>query len=238
MRTGPFAVAAGQTTVDRGGSSHLRARFETLRRAAMQLLPSPKATPLATIVVLALLVSAVLLDTHSGDVDAVVAWASTNVHNLAHHPVAAMLLSTFIVPGWPFLEFVVVAFAFAVLERRIGAWRTVVVALSGQVIATLLTEYGADLGAQLRLLTESTERSDVGVSYVMFSVLAAGLLLLTGKAKVLGLAAVSAYVVAAWVISPGLTSTGHVLSVATGAATMTLLQRRAPTGPARGRRQI
>jgi len=217
-----------------GFTSSLSVR--ALRRGAGQLLPSPKATPLATAVLSSLLVAALLLRTHPGDISTVVAWASTNVHNLAHHPVAAMLASTLVVPGSLLPELAIVAVSFAVLERGIGARRTVVVALSGQVIATLLTEYGTDLGAHLHLLTESSaERSDVGVSYVMYSVSAASLLLLADKVRVVALTALSTCVVASLLISPGMTATGHVLSVAIGAATMMLLQRfRAPAAPDAG----
>src|SRR5947209_6843953 len=55
--------------------------------------------PLTSSVVLLVLLVSVALHTDPGDADDVVAWASTNVHNLAHHPVAALLLSAFVVPG-------------------------------------------------------------------------------------------------------------------------------------------
>ncbi|HEY2041756.1 MAG TPA: rhomboid-like protein [Jatrophihabitans sp.] len=182
--------------------------------------------------VLLLLLAALLLRMHPTDVSAVVAWASTNLHNLAHHPVAAMLVSAFVVPGNLFPNLVIVAVSFAVLERAVGAGRTAVIALSGHVIATLLTEYGAELGAQLHLIADSSaERPDVGVSYVMYSALAASVLLLTGRAKLAGALIVSASVLVPFLLTPGMTTTGHVLSVAIGAATMTLLQRRGRRHP-------
>lgn len=212
--------------IDRTGTRSAWNR-PALARSAAQVLPSPTATPLAYAMVLLLLLATLLLRTHPGDVDAVVTWASTNVYNLAHHPVAAMLVSTFVVPGGLLPEVVIVAVSFAVLERAVGARRTAVVALSGQVIATLLTEYGAGLGAQWHLLSESSaERPDVGVSYVMFAALAASVLLLRGRAKVAGVLIVSGCVLVPFLQAPGMTTTGHVLSVAIGAATMTLLQRR------------
>jgi hypothetical protein len=199
---------------------------------AMRVVPSPRATPLTTSLVIGLLVSAVLLDTNPGDIAAVVAWASTNVHNLARHPVAAMIASAFVVPGLPSIQIAITAVACGALERRIGTRRTVLVALSGQVLATLLTEYGADLGARLHLWTASSaERPDVGVSYVLFSVLAASWLLLEGTVRVLGIAATSAWVSSMFLLSPGMTSTGHLLSVAFGLATMRLVGRRGSTGP-------
>jgi hypothetical protein len=209
-----------------------------IRRAAV-LVPTPRATPLATATVIVLLASAVLLHTHPSDVDGVVAWASTNVHNLANHPIAAMIVSAFVVQGSLFPSLLIVGVGLAVLERRIGALRTLVVAFSGQVIASLLTEYGADLGAQLHLLTESSaERPDVGVSYVMYSVLAGSVLLLTGRARVIGLAVLSADVLAALVITRDMTTAGHVLSVAIGAATMAALTSRLGEDKCRGRTVI
>jgi hypothetical protein len=168
---------------------------------------------------------------------AVVAWASTNLHNLAHHPVAAMLVSAFVVPGTLFPNVVIVAVSFTVLERTVGAGRTAVIALSGHVIATLLTEYGAD--AQWHLLAHSSaQRPDVGVSYVMYPVLAASVLLLTARAKLAlaGALIVSLSVLVPFPLTPGMTTTGHLLSVAIGAATMTLPQRRGRRHPRSERR--
>ncbi|MCU1656740.1 MAG: hypothetical protein JWO57_1396 [Pseudonocardiales bacterium] len=239
MGVGTGVVVWGSRSLERGHPRRPGLDSESLRRVATRVLPSPRATPLASGLVIGLLVSAVLLDTNPADITAVVAWASTNVHNLAHHPVAAMIASAFVVPGLSGAQIAIIAVAGAALERRIGTARTVLVALSGQVLATLLTEYGADLGAQLHLWTASSaDRADVGVSYVMFSVLAAACLLLEGTARVLAIAAISTWVSIMFLMSPGMTSTGHLLSVAFGLATMWLLRRHshsaAQNGYARG----
>ena len=205
-----------------------RPKRSAFGRYAARVLHWPTDAPLTTAMVLLLLATTLLLRTHPSDVGSVVAWASTNLHNLAHHPVAAILVSMFVVTGTLLPELLVVAISLAVLERAVGAFRTAVIALTGQVVATLLTEYGADLGAHLHLLAASSaERPDVGVSYVMYAVLAASVLLLTGRARLVGLLSVSACVLAPFVLAPGLTSTGHVLAVAVGAATMALIQLRA-----------
>jgi hypothetical protein len=181
-----------QAARDGGPGTRSPGTRPVLARSASQVLPSPTATPLTTAMVLLLMLAALLLRTHPTDLSAVVAWASTNLHNLAHHPVAAMLISTFVVPGSLFPNVAIVAVSFTVLERAVGAGRTAVIALSGHVIATLLTEYGADLGAQWHLLADSSaQRPDVGVSYVMYSVLAASVLLLTARAKLAGVLIVS-----------------------------------------------
>jgi hypothetical protein len=59
----------------------------------------------------------------------------------------------------------------------------------------------------------------------MYAVLAASVLLLVGRARLVGALAVGACVLVPFLIAPGMTSTGHVLAVAVGAATMALMQR-------------
>ena len=180
---------------------------------------------------LLLLVPALVLHMYPGDTSDVVAWTSTNLDNLAEHPVAAMLTSAFVVPGDVVPQLVVVAVSFAVLERALGAVRTAVIALTGQVVTTLLTEYGAKLGTQWHLIGgSSAHRTDVGVSYVMYAVLAASAMLLTSKTKFAALLLVSACVLVPFIVSPGMTTTGHVLSVAIGGATMMALRRRSTSG--------
>jgi hypothetical protein len=194
-------------------------RFRTL---AARILPSPRATPLATAMVLLLLTAALALRLVFPDnIDDVVAWASTNLHNLARHPVAAMLASAFVVPSGLIPELVLVAAGFTLLERSIGTLRTAIVALSGHVVATLLTEYGARL-----LVASADDRSDVGVSYAMFAVLAAAALRLTGRARILAVLAVAAGVLIPFAIDPGMTTTGHLLAATIGPLTMTPLLRR------------
>jgi rhomboid family protein len=224
------AITAPPQRSARRGHRRTRSRWNrsAFTRNAAQLLPWPTVTPLATAMVVLLLTTALLLRTHPGDIGTVVAWASTNLHNLAHHPVAALLVSMFVVTGTLLPELLVVAISFAVLERAVGALRTAVIALTGQVVATLLTEYGADLGARWHLLAASSaDRPDVGVSYVMYAVLAASVLLLVGRARLVGVLAVGGCVLVPFLIAPGMTSTGHVLAVAVGAATMALMQRHA-----------
>jgi hypothetical protein len=202
-------------------------RLRSFTRRAARLLPSPRTTPLATAMVTLLVLAGVWLHTHPADIDDVAAWASTNIHNLAHHPVAAMVASAFVVPRGLLPQLIVVALGFAVLERAIGAWRTAVVALSGQVFATLLTEYGADLGAHLHLLADSApDRLDVGVSYVMYAVLTAAALRMTGVTRIVSVLGIGASVLVPFAIVPGMTTTGHLLSVAIGAVAVALLTRR------------
>jgi hypothetical protein len=203
----------------------------TLARHGARMLPSPMSAPLATAMALLLVFPALVLHVYPGDTSAVVAWTSTNLDNLADHPVAAMLTSTFVVPGDVIPELAIAVVSIAVLERALGAVRTAVIALTGQVGATLLTEYGAKLGTQWHLIGGfSAQRTDVGVSCVMYAVLAASVMLLTRKTKLAGLLLVSACVLVPFVLSPGMTTTGHVLSVAIGAAAMMAFRRRSASG--------
>ena len=190
--------------------------------ALARLLPSPRATPLATAMILTLVgAGATLRLAFPDDIDAVVAWTSTNVENLATHPIASIVASTFVVPSGLLPELILVAIGFTLLERTIGTLRTAAVALSGHVLATLLTEYGA------YLLTDSaTDRADVGVSYAMFAVLAAAGLRLTGRLRLATLAAIGAAVLIPLAISPGMTTTGHLLAATIGPLTMAALSRR------------
>jgi len=143
------------------------------------------------------------------------------VENLATHPIASIVASTFVVPSGLLPELILVAIGFTLLERTIGTLRTAAVALSGHVLATLLTEYGA------YLLTDSaTDRADVGVSYAMFAVLAAAGLRLTGRLRLATLAAIGAAVLIPLAISPGMTTTGHLLAATIGPLTMAALRRR------------
>jgi hypothetical protein len=203
-------------------TAQLTPRVVRFRAFATRILPSPRATPLATAMVLLLLGAALVLHLLFPDnIDDVVDWTSTNLHNLARHPVAAMLASAFVVPTGLVPELVLVAVGFTLLERSIGTLRTAIVALSGHVLATLLTEYGAPL-----LADSAPDRPDVGVSYAMFAVLAAAALRLTGRARILAVLAVGAAVLIPFAIELDMTTTGHLLSAVIGPLTMVPLLRR------------
>jgi len=203
---------------------HRGGRFRSL---ATQVLPSPRGTPLATAMVVLLLAATLAFRLlFPDDLDDIVAWTSTNVRNLASHPVASMLASAFVVPTGLLPELIMVAIGFAALERSIGTLRTAAVALSGHVIATLLTEYGAYL-----LADGATDRSDVGISYAMLAVLAAVAFRLRGRIRLLAVTAVGAAVLIPFALAPGMSTTGHLLAAALGPVTMRLLPRRAAPLP-------
>jgi len=111
------------------------------------------------------------------DQAAVLAWASTNIHNLAGDPVGCIVASAFFPTGallaWP----VLIALALFGANAVLGNWRTAVTCAAGHVIGTLVSEgilaYQIDHGtmpAADRLIT------DVGPSYIVVTAIAVGLL--------------------------------------------------------------
>lgn len=191
-----------------------------LRSRLARALPTPRVTPLATAMVVALPGVAVALRLMGGPglLDDAVAWASTNVENLSSHPVASLTASAFIVPSGLAPALLLVGVGFAALERGIGTARTAAVAAGGHVGATLLTVYGAHV-----FTDAAAHRSDVGVSYAMFAVLAAAAWRLPGRARVAAVIALGAAVGIPFVLAPGLTTTGHLLAAALGPVVLALL---------------
>lgn len=123
---------------------------------------------------LAELVSALL---PGRDRTAVQAWASTNVHNLTHHPVSCMIASAFFPTGARLLWPAIIALAMFGANAVLGNWRTAVTCAAGHVIGTLVSEgivaYQIGHGtrpAAARFIT------DVGPSYVVVTAIAVGLL--------------------------------------------------------------
>jgi Rhomboid-like protein len=176
------------------------------------------------------LVYAVLPDR---DQASVLAWASTNGHNLVHDPLGCMIASAFFPAGallaWP----VLIALAMFGANAVLGNWRTAVTCAAGHVIGTLVSEgilayqiaHGIRPGAD-RFIT------DVGPSYVVVTALAVGLL--WGRWPVRGAAALDlAGLVFVGGIFSGLSqlavaAVGHATALVTGCVLGSLLvwQRR------------
>jgi len=78
--------------------------------------------------------------THYSPATAVLRWASSNIHNLRHDPVAALIASAFFTAAtllaWPAL----VALAVFGANDALGNWRTALTCAAGQVIGTLVSE--------------------------------------------------------------------------------------------------
>jgi hypothetical protein len=111
------------------------------------------------------------------DQDALLDWASTNVHNLTHDPVGSIIVSAFFPVGalliWPVIIALTVFGANAVL----GNWRTLVTCGAGHVVGTLVSEgilwyriVHGTMPAADRLI------QDVGTSYVVVAAIGVALL--------------------------------------------------------------
>ena len=176
------------------------------------------------------------------DQAAVLAWASTNVHNLRHHPVGCLVASAFVTQtfatAWPAL----IALAMFGANGVLGNWPTVVVCAAGQVIGTLVSEgivgYRVDHG----LLPPSDRYLiDVGPSYVVVSAIMVALLYgswLARAAAALDLALlVFVGDIFAGLSNLDVSAVGHVTAMTVGAVGGSLLvwqrrrrqQRRGPT---------
>jgi len=111
------------------------------------------------------------------DQAAVIAWASTNVHNLTRHPVACMIASAFFPTGSQLLWPAIIALALFGANAVLGNWRTAVTCGAGHVIGTLVSE-----GILAYQITHGTRPAgarfiiDVGPSYVVVTAIAVGLL--------------------------------------------------------------
>jgi hypothetical protein len=192
-------------------------------------IPSPRSAPFTYAIVGLLLITWAILRIDGGDVDTIVGWASTNVHNLTRHPIAATVASAFVVPSGLLPELIIVAISFAVVERAVGTLRVIVIALAGHIGATLVTEGAVGFAIVGGLLpTADLTRPDVGISYAMFAVLAAATLVLRGRLRIVAIATVVAVAGIAAFASPDMTAAGHLLSVAIGLATMLYLRRTQP----------
>jgi hypothetical protein len=223
------AVRSYDTSLDRRSRLSVRAcsEFSTLsvtRERVLAHLPSPRTTPFTYVMVGLLLLTSLLLRTHPNDIDGVVGWASTNIQNLTDHPMAATVASAFVVPSGLFPDLLIVAVAFAVVERAIGTARVLLVALSGHVLATALTEGAVAIGISIGTLpTSDAVRSDVGISYAMYAVLAASILLLNGPPRIVAAIVLVVAVSIPVLTSMDMTAFGHLSSVAIGFTLMSLL---------------
>ena len=195
-----------------------------------------RSVPLSSSVVLLVLVATLLLRTHPADLDDVVAWSSTNLHNLGRHPVGSLVASAFVIPGNVLPELALVTAGLVMLERAIGTRRALAVAASGHVLATILTEYGADLAGRLHLIATAPDRPDVGISYLMFAALGGAIVLRSGALRLVGGLLLVASVALPFLLEPGLTTTGHLLSLGIGAGVIGWLQH--TTGRRKAIRQL
>ena len=211
-------------------------RIAAIRRAASTaraVLPG-RDTPMTVVVVI--VIGLALARGTPGDAD-VMQWASSNLTNLHQRPVTAMLASIFVAAGGGLSpSTLLVAMAGSVLERRVGALRTAVIALLGHIVATLITEGAVHLAIWAHTDSRSAAgQLDIGISYVAFTVAASACRFLPTRWRALALATLLLRVSAPLAIAPGMTNWGHLLSVLIGLTAWNWLPTSAPASAAQGR---
>ena len=145
---------------------------------------------------------------------------STNVRNLDHHPLRALVGSALIVDGSVGLNLLLGITPMAVAERRIGPRAAATMFIVGHVGATVLTastiHFGLARGYYGREVTRAT---DVGLSYGAIAVRFAAIGAETGTKRQLVDATRAGTLLgltAPWRLPRDFTSTGHVIAAAIG----------------------
>ena len=159
-------------------------------------------------------------------------WASTNVANLHHHPVPALVLSALLPSGWPFAWLVPIALTMFGANRAVGTARLALICIAGHLVGTGVSEglvaYRIDHGS---LSPAWSHIFDVGPSYVVVSAIVVAVMFGTWLTRV---TALGVFVVLVFVshIFAGLTSLqvaaiGHLTAIATSAVLGSALALRA-----------
>jgi hypothetical protein len=158
---------------------------------------------------------------------ALLAWASTSVHNLEHHPVGCLVASAFFpssfLLAWP----AVIALAMFAATSVLGAWRTALTCAAGQVVGTVVSEgIVAYRVADGSLPPADRFLLDVGPSYVVMAAIAVALLyggwLARAAAAVDLVLLIFIGQVFAGLSRLGVAPVGHLTALLTGATAATL----------------
>jgi hypothetical protein len=105
------------------------------------------------------------------------AWASTSVHNLRYDPAGSLIASAFITQGYALAWPALIALALFGANKVLGNWRTALVCVAGQVIATLVSEGIVGYRVSRGLLPMSDRfLIDVGPSYMVVTAIVVALL--------------------------------------------------------------
>ena len=170
--------------------------------------------------------------------DRLLAWLSTNLDNLHHHPLGSLVGSLLVINGplRPALDssfggtvitlVLGIGVALWVLEVRRGSRAAVTILLVGQVGATLLPALVVHAAvASGRYPPETSSALDVGISYGAQAALAAVTGFLPRPARALWVLFVVAWPLAdaAWFgLLPDFTTVGHLVSAALGGVVVAL----------------
>ncbi|WP_290057521.1 rhomboid-like protein [Amycolatopsis solani] len=170
-------------------------------RRFVRFIPNPKATPF-TFGYLTLLLGTTLVLKFADPAltERLLRLSSTDAHNLWRRPLTSLLTSALWLSDEGWLAYVVIfAIAVAPLERRFGARRAATVFFSGHVLATLVTELPVMALISAHVLPDSAGHwLDIGVSYGFFTTAGALVFLLRGRARLVALATVEAFIAVIW----------------------------------------
>jgi hypothetical protein len=162
------------------------------------------------------------------DANALRLWASTNVANLRHHPIPALVLSALLPSGWPFAWLVPIALTMFAANRLVGTARLAVICTAGHLVGTGVSEgivaYRVDHGS---LPPAWLHIQDVGPSYVVVSAIVVVVVLGTWRIRAIALAVFAALIFVSHIFA-GLTSlqvaaVGHLTAIVTAAALLGLV---------------
>ncbi len=169
--------------------------------ALLRYVPNPRTTPFTFGYLVVLLATTLLLEFADPAVTTrLLQLSSTDAHNLWRRPLTSLVSSAIWLPGESWLPYVLIfAVAVAPLERRFGARTTALVFFSGHIVATLGTELPVMALISAHVLPNSAGRwLDLGVSYGFFTTAGALVFLLHGRARLVALVAMEAFVAAIW----------------------------------------
>ncbi|EFL04458.1 predicted protein [Streptomyces sp. AA4] len=172
------------------------------KRAWLSLVPSPRSTPFTFGYLVLLLGTSLLIRFGSAKLtDKLLAVSSTDAHNMARHPLTALLTSAFWIADGGWLPYAVIfAIAVAPFERRFGGLRTALVFFSGHVLATIATELPVMALIRTDVLPHSAGRwLDIGVSYGFLTTAGVLVALLRGRARIVGIVALELFVIGVYV---------------------------------------
>jgi hypothetical protein len=161
------------------------------------------------------------------DRGALLAWASTSVHNLEHDPLGCLIASAFFptsfLLAWP----AVIALAMVAATSVLGNWRTALICAAGQVVGTVVSEgIVAYRVADGSLPPADRFLLDVGPSYVVMAAIAVALLYGRWLARAAAAADLVLLIffgqIFAGLSRLEVTPVGHLTALITGAVTATL----------------
>ncbi len=171
------------------------------RWPALRFVPNPRSTPFTFGYLVVLLGTTLLLRFADPAVTTrLLELSSTDAHNLWRRPVTSLLTSAIWLSDQSWLVYAVIfAIAVAPLERRFGARRAALVFFSGHVLATLVTELPVMALISAHVLPNSAGHwLDIGVSYGFFTTGGALVFLLRGRARLVALLTMEAFIAVIW----------------------------------------